>query len=86
MKVVVVYKSASEHARSVTEWLREFERRTGRHIDELDPETREGESFCRSYDIVEYPTLIALDDSGVVQNLWRGTMFPTISEVSYYTQ
>ncbi|HMR72431.1 MAG TPA: hypothetical protein PKD68_00275 [Candidatus Saccharibacteria bacterium] len=86
MKVVVVYKPDSEYARSVTEWLRDFERRTGKHIDELDPDTREGTSFCRSYDIVEYPTLVALDDNGVIQNLWRGTMLPTISEVSYYAQ
>lgn len=86
MKVVVVYKPESEYARSVTEWLRDFERRTGRRLDELDPDTREGTSFCRSYDIVEYPTLVALDDNGVIQNLWRGTMLPTISEVSYYAE
>lgn len=86
MKVVVVYKPESEYARSVTEWLRDFERRTGKRIDELDPDTREGTSFCRSYDIVEYPTLVALDDNGVIQNLWRGTMLPTISEVSYYAE
>jgi len=36
------------------------------------------------YDIVEYPTIIALSDSGQLQNLWRGLPLPTISEVSFY--
>lgn len=86
MKVVVVYKTESDYARSVTDWLRDFHRQTGKTIEEIDPDTREGASLCRTYDIVEYPTLLAMDDDGRVQNTWRGTMFPTISEVSYYVQ
>ena len=29
----------------VEEWLRDFERKTGVEIEELDPDTGEGESF-----------------------------------------
>lgn len=86
MKVVVVYKPDSEYARGVTDWLRDFERQTGKKLEEIDPDSRSGASLCRSYDIVEYPTLLALDDNGQLQNMWRGTMLPTISEVSYYAQ
>lgn len=86
MKVVVVYRPDSEHARIVTEWLRDFQRRTGKTLEEINPDTREGAALCRSYDIVEYPTLIALDDNSSMQNMWRGSILPTISEVSYYTQ
>lgn len=86
MKVFVVYKRESDYARTVIDWLRDFTRQTGKTLEELDPDTREGTSFCRAYDIVEYPTLLAVDDDGRVQNTWRGTMFPTISEVSYYVQ
>lgn len=84
MKVLVVYKPVSEQARSVTEWLREFSRRTGKVLEEIDPDSRAGAQFCRDYDVVEYPTVIALDDTGVVQMVWRGEMLPTISEVSFY--
>jgi hypothetical protein len=84
MKVVIVYKNESEHARPVLDFLRDFERQTGRSIETLDPESVEGELFCRAYDIVEYPTTIAISDSNVMQNLWRGLPLPTISEVSYY--
>ncbi len=84
MKVSIVYKKESEYAREVIDYLREFERRTGKTIDEIDPDTREGATICRVYDIVEYPSIVALDDTGVLQNLWRGLPLPTISEVSYY--
>lgn len=83
MRMVVVYKSESDYARGVTDFLRDFTRQTGHTIDEIDPDTREGESFCRVYDIVQYPTLIAVDNDGVMQNMWVG-MLPTISEASYY--
>jgi hypothetical protein len=84
MKAVVIYKQESDHAREVLDYLRDFERQTGHALETLDPETREGAGFCRTYDIVEYPSIVALSDDGVLQNLWRGRPLPTISEVSYY--
>ncbi len=84
MRVVIVYKDLSDHAREVTDYLRDFERQTGRTIETIDPDARDGASFCRVYDIVEYPSVVALSDEGQLQNLWRGRPLPTISEVSYY--
>jgi hypothetical protein len=84
MRVIVIYKVESDHARLVTDYLRDFERVTGRTLETMDPESREGLSFCETYDIVEYPTIIALDSSGKLQNMWRGRQLPTIGEVSYY--
>lgn len=84
MRVVMVYKEESDYARQVIDFLRDVKRQTGHDIEVLNPETREGESFCRTYDIVEYPTMLALDDGGRMQNIWRGLPTPTISETSYY--
>lgn len=84
MRVVVVYKQETDYTRQVDEYLEAFRRQTGRELETLDPETRDGISFCQSYDIVEYPTLVALSDDGQVQNQWRGLPLPTLSEVSYY--
>lgn len=84
MKTYVIYKDASDHAREVLDYLRDFERETGKKLVTIDPETREGESLCRTYDIVEYPTLLAVDDGGVMQQMWRGRPLPQVSEVSYY--
>lgn len=86
MSVMVVYQSSSEHARAVSEFLHDFERRTARKLDEVDPDSRRGVEICRLYDIVEYPTIIAAGDDGSLRNIWRGLPLPLIDEVSYYVQ
>ncbi|UTX51221.1 hypothetical protein KI440_03365 [Candidatus Saccharibacteria bacterium TM7i] len=84
MRVVVVYKEFSEQARAVEEFLRFFTSVTGRELETLEPETREGIGFCTTYDIMQYPTVIALSDDGQVQNKWEGLPLPTVDEVSFY--
>lgn len=82
----MVYKVESDHARAVMTFLDDFTRQTGKTIDVVDPETPAGAQTCSVYDIVEYPSVVALDDNGVLQNIWRGLPLPTISEVSYYVR
>lgn len=84
MRVVVVWRDNTDYARAVTMFVEDFARQTGHRLEELDPDTSEGESFCRAYDIVEYPSIVALSDDGQMQQLWKGATLPTISEVSYY--
>jgi hypothetical protein len=87
MRVVVVTKPAMDYSRSVDTFLEDFARQTGRTLEVLDPESREGESFCRAYDIVEYPAIIALGNVGdmeMMQHVWSGSALPTINEVNYY--
>lgn len=86
MRTFVVYKVESDHARAVMDYMGDFKRQTGRDIEVIDPETREGSALCTTYDIVEYPSIVSLDDNGVLQNIWRGLPLPTISEVSYYAK
>lgn len=84
MKVQVIYKEESDHAREVLDYLRDFKRQTGHDLEVIDPDTADGANFCRTYDIVEYPSIVAISDDGILQNLWRGCPLPTISEISYY--
>jgi hypothetical protein len=84
MKTVVIYKDETDYARTVTDYLRDFHRQTGHELETLNPDTPEGATFCRTYDIVEYPSMVAISDDGSLQNLWRGLPLPTITEVSYY--
>lgn len=86
MSVIVIDKPVSEHARAVEEFLHEFERRTSKKLEVIDPETRQGAELCRVYDVVEYPTLLALSEDRQVRNMWRGLPLPLIDEVSYYVQ
>lgn len=84
MRVVVVFKEQTDYARQVNDWLFDFKRLTGRELETLDPDSLPGISFCETYDVVEYPSVIALSDDGQMQNFWRGLPLPTLSEVSYY--
>jgi hypothetical protein len=84
MRAIVIYKDETDYARDVYDYLRDFKRQTGHDLETIDPETLDGADLCRTYDIVEYPSIIALSDDGSLQNMWRGLPFPTISELSYY--
>ena len=86
MRVVVIYKDQTDYARTVTDYLRDFQHQTGHDLETLNPETLDGIQFCQTYDIIDYPTIIAISDDSVMQNSWRGLPLPTISELSYYVQ
>ena len=82
MRVVCVYRDNEDYTRSVTEWLENFRRQTGHGIETMDPD--KNTNFCVAYDIVEYPTILALGNNGEVINMWRGRILPLIDEVLYY--
>ncbi len=84
MRVLIIYKQESDYARRVTDFLRDLKRQTGHELEEISPDTREGAEICRLYDIVEYPTIVAIDKDGALQSLWRGLPLPTLSEIGYY--
>lgn len=84
MRVVIIYRDASDHGREVRDYLRDVQMQTGHNLEEMSPDTRDGAAFCQVYDVVAYPTIIALSDDGKVQNMWSGRPLPMISEVSYY--
>jgi len=86
MRVVVVFKDQTDYTRTVSDFLRDFNIQTGHELETVNPDSAGGTQFCESYGIVEYPTIVALSDEGMMQNLWRGLPLPTISEVSYYVQ
>jgi len=86
MRVVVLYREQTDYARPVIDFLHDFKQQTGHDLEILDPDSSEGMLFCDTYGIVDYPTIIATSDDGVMQNTWNGLPLPTISEVSYYVQ
>ena len=52
MRVVIIWRDNTDYARTVLDWLRDFEVRSGKQIESLSPDEPEGESICRAYDIV----------------------------------
>lgn len=84
MRVVVLTKSKTDYARSVESFITDFERRTGKSLEVLEAYSPQADLLATTYDIMQYPTILALTDDGQVHNMWTGPNLPTISEVSYY--
>ena len=82
MRVAIVYRDNQDYSRSVNEWLEAFKRQTGRELEKIDPDR--DPHFCEAYDIVEYPTIIALGGRGDVRAIWRGRELPLINDVLFY--
>ena len=82
MRVICIFRDNQDYTRSVTDWMENIRRQTGHEVEVMDPDANPG--FCAAYDIVEYPTVIALDNQGSVLNLWRGRDLPLIDEVVFY--
>ena len=82
MRVVCIYRDNQDYSRMVFEWLENFRRQTGREIEVMDPD--KNTTFCEAYKIMEYPTILALDNNGAVASSWQGKTLPLIDEVLYY--
>lgn len=82
MRIICIYRDNQDYSRTVNEWLENFRRQTGREIETMDPD--KNTNFCEAYDIVEYPTILALGERGEVHAIWRGKDLPLINEVLYY--
>ena len=86
MRIVVVYKDASDHGREVREDVDDFEKQTGLEIEQKNPDDGRNQFFLRAYDIVEYPTILAIADDGQLLQMWHGQPLPLIDEVAYYAR
>ena len=86
MRIVVVYRDASDHGREVREYIDDFETQSGLKIEQINPDDGRNQFFLQGYDIVEYPTTLAIADDGRLLQIWRGRPLPLIDEVAYYAR
>ncbi|MFC2754322.1 MAG: hypothetical protein ACFN24_00245 [Candidatus Nanogingivalis sp.] len=86
MRIVVVYKDASDHGREVREYVDDFEKQTGLEIEQKNPDDSRNQFFLQAYDIVEYPTILAIADDGRLLQMWHGRPLPLFDEVAYYAR
>lgn len=84
MKTIMMYRPNSEHERRALDYLRDFAAQTGKKLETIDPDSREGADMSRLYEVMQFPTIIATDNEGHVQNVWPPDRLPTYSELSYY--
>lgn len=87
MRTLLICKDNQDYTREVLDWLREFEYSVGEGIiEQVDPETRDGESITQAYDILEFPAILVTADDGSTVQLWKGTPLPPTSEVGYFAK
>lgn len=86
MKVLVLYRPNSEFATATETYVRDFQRQhdAGERIELVSVNTRDGAALASLYDILAYPSVIALADDGAVLNSWIGPQLPLMDEVAGY--
>lgn len=85
VKVVVLYRSNSEHGRKTEEFMHEFSRRyPDIKLEAQSIDAREGSATASFYDIVSYPGILALQGDGSASAIWQGDSLPLIDEVAGY--
>ncbi len=86
MKVLILYRPKSEHARQVEEYIHDFvQSEPSRKLDVLDIDSREGVATAELYDINAYPAALALSNDGQMLKFWTGSL-PLMNELAFYAQ
>ncbi len=85
MRVVVLYRSNSEHGRTVETMLHDFKARNSRDLETMDIDSRDGAEMAKLYGVTQYPAIIAMASDGQMQKMWQGLPLPLINEISFYS-
>lgn len=86
MKILVLYRPNSEHARGVESFLRDLQKHHDiepRNLRTLNMDSREGISLASIYDIMAFPAILVTADDGRYIKHWAGDL-PLMSEVMSY--
>lgn len=85
MKAVILYHPNQEFGGLAEDFKRDFESRMkGREIELVSLETVAGADMAKLYDVVRYPAILVISDSGGLQKLWQDRPLPMIDEVAAY--
>lgn len=87
MKVVILYRPDSEHARAVDTFSHDFQNRYQEsRLEIINVDSREGIAMASLYDIMRFPAILAMSGDGGLQKYWEGDALPLIDEVASYVQ
>jgi hypothetical protein len=87
MKVLVLYRPNSEHARLIEEFIHDYQRRhEADRLETLNIDTREGSATASFYDVVQYPAILVLQSDGYPQKVWQGDTLPLMDELAAYAR
>lgn len=89
MKVLVLYRQNSEHARKVEDFLHDLQKQ--HDVDQsslsvLDVDSREGIELAKIYDVMTVPAIVVTDNNGGYVYSWVGEELPLMRDVAAYSQ
>lgn len=85
MRIVVIYRPASEYGRQVDEFVHDYRASHGSgRVEVLDIDSRDGAAAASLYDVMTYPAILALRDDGQLLKSWEGGELPLMDEVAGY--
>jgi hypothetical protein len=87
MKIVVLYRPKSDKASEVEEYINELRKDvqgTGVRIEVLNVDSRDGNAMASLYDVFSFPTILVVQDSGIIQHSWEGQELPLFDEIKAY--
>lgn len=86
MKVLVLYKQRSEQRQSIEDFMRRFkERHPEIKLETMDIDNREGYATALLYDVLRFPTVLALRNDGTMLQSWEGEEnIPRLDDIGAY--
>lgn len=81
MKAIILYRPDSEFARAVEEFVHDFQRNSSYHYELVDVDSPQGTELAKVYDMVQYPSVLAVSDNGQLVKSWSGTPLPVVNDV-----
>ena len=85
MKIVILYHPQSDHSRIIEEYVHDFAKRNPEvSLEAMSVDTRDGANMATTYDVVSYPTMIAVRENGELTQAWPGLPLPLMNEVAYF--
>jgi hypothetical protein len=83
MRLVVIYRQKSDHARPIYELIEMLRRRyPDKRVEELEIDRRDGAADATLYGVTRYPAMIATSLDGRILGMWEGLPLPLIDEVA----
>lgn len=87
MSINIIYRPNSETSSAAEAYANQFEREFSAQIKLIDQDSKDGIRFSQLYDIMQFPALVVVQEDGALVNMWTDRdKWPTLSELSFYSQ
>ena len=86
MKIAILYHPASDHGRTVEEYVHDFTFRNPEvEMEVLSVDTIAGAKMAELYDVTAYPSMLAMREDRELVKMWVGLPLPLMNDVAYFT-